>query len=717
MEKLWYEKEAKAWEEALPIGNARIGGMVFSDPLCDRIQINEETLWSGSPAREAGEHSMEELRKARELLGDGKWIEAMRATEEIMQDRHTEAYMSYGTLFFEFLTVEHNVEGYRRELDMERGIVKTFYTLNRIPVEKTAFVSLADDVMVVRIKSDKPLNLRVYQAVELEHSVRGEKGVLTVKGRCPTSAKVRFDELLYEEGKESIRFCSCTRVTSDGSVYGAGGVLNVEGGRETTLIFSVATSFNGYAKMPMSEGRDEVVCCKAKLESACAYSYDELYRRHTEKHAGFMNRVSIRIDGEDFSHLPTDTRIQNYAKGAVDNGLVTLLFDYGRYLILASSLGDSQPANLQGIWNMHTLPAWSSNYTMNINTQMNYWHVETCDLPECHEPLFRMLTELAEKGNHYGLKGWCSWHNSDLWRFNDEVSKQAKWGFWPLGGLWCVRHLWEHYLHTRDEKFLEKVYPVMSGAADFICEWLYEDKDGYLTTGPSVSPENEFIVDGVRCSVCEGSAMDLEIISDVFDKIVKAGKLLGRDVSRYEAVLCRLKPIRIAADGRILEWGIPLTERDRGHRHLSHLYGFFPGNILMDEPYADAVRETLRVREENGCGGQGWSNAWLACFHARLCDPEGFSFFLRRMFEKSVYPNLFDAHPPFQIDGNFGICAAIIEALMQDYREDGVTYLPCLPKEWQSGEVWGFVTRTGEKVNFAWERGRLVRQETVEKRR
>ena len=638
----------------------------------------------------------------------------MRATEATMLDAYSDSYLTYGSLLVEFKYPDHDAEvtDYRRELDMRNGCVRTTYKYGEMKVEKTAFVSLTDDVLVLNIKSDKQLNLRVSQTVDLEHSASSRGDTVTVSGRCPTKIIRHLRIAEYEPDRESVRFCSKLKVLCDFEVYGTGSTLYSRG-NETTLIFSIATSFNGYNKMPMSEGRDEVAICEEKLESACKYSFDELYARHSAEYAKYMDRVSLRIDGEDLSGIPTDERIKNYAAGGKDNGLVTMLLDFARYITVASSLGSSQPSNLQGIWNCHMLPPWHCNYTMNINTQMNYWHVETCDLPECHEPLFRMLEDFAEKGNHYGLRGWASWHNSDLWRFNYEATNQALWGFWQLGGAWSVRHIWEHYLHTRDKAFLEKYYPIMCGSADFLIDWMYEDENGYLTTGPSVSPENEFMVDGVRCSVCVGSAMDMQIIADLLDKTVKAGKVLGKDASEYESAKLRLKPTLIGDDGRILEWGVPLVERKLGHRHISHLYGFHPGNVMVDEPYVSAVKETLRVRLENGGGHTGWSNAWIANIYARLRDKAGFESCLRRMFQKSIYPNMFDAHPPFQIDGNFGICAAIIEALMQDYREDAVEYLPCLPDDWASGEVKGFITRTGERVSFSWENGKIIKREVI----
>mgnify|MGYP002511313669 CR=1 FL=1 len=697
--KLWYAKEAGTWEEALPLGNGRMGAMVFGGVFRDRFQINEDTLWTGCPGKCTTEHSMEELADIRRLLKERKYDEAHRALSETMADVNSQMYVPYGSIFIDMIQEKTKCEitDYRRELDLESGIARTAFLYNGERIEKEAFVSLADDVLVVHIKCQKGKQFHIYQAVTLENSVRESGGAIETQGRCPTDRNNVYTD------EESVRFCSLMKALPGdcGQLAPGGNSVMASGVSEITILFSLKTSFNGYDKMPVSQGREYVNACRTALEAASAYGYEALKQRHTEAYGKYYNRVSLWIDGEDYSALPTDERIRNAGAGTVDNGLVSLLFDYGRYLTICASQPGTQPMNLQGIWNERPIPPWASNYTMNINTQMNYWPVETCDLPECHMPLMVMLKELAEKGNHYGLRGWASWHNSDLWRFNYEATKNPIWGFWQMGGFWTARHIWEHYLHTRDQAFLREYYPVLTGAADFLEDWMVEDEEGHLTTSPSTSPENEFIWNGSRCSVCEGSAMDLSIIYDLLDKTVKAGQILGEDTKHYLELLGRIRPVTTGEDGRILEWGCALEEREPGHRHISHLYGFFPSDIWADAGMDEAVRKTLQGRLDNGGGGTGWSNAWIANVHARLRNPEGVMHHIRHMFAASIYPNMMDAHPPFQIDGNFGILSAICEALMQSHTGE-IQLLPALPEEWKSGEVRGFVTRGGEKISFRW---------------
>lgn len=331
------------------------------------------------------------------------------------------------------------------------------------------------------------------------------------------------------------------------------------------------------------------------------------------------------------------------------------------------------------------------------------------NLPEFHMPLMEMIKDFYKKGNNFGLPGWAAWHNSDIWRFNNEATKGVQWGFWPMGGFWLVRHIWEHYIHTRDTEFLKEYYPIMEGAAMFLKEWMVENKSGELTTSPSVSPENRFVYNDKICGACEGSTMDISIIYDLFDKLIKAGEILGSDVSEYRSIKEKLKPIKIEDDGRISEWGRELKEFEPGHRHISHLYGLFPADIFTEEKYIKAARKSLEVRLENGGGHTGWSNGWIACVYARLKDGEKVGAHIRNMFKKSIYPNMLDAHPPFQIDGNFGIAAAICEGLLQSHGEN-TEYIPAIPKEWKSGEVRGFVSRKGEIINFKWENGKVVKE-------
>ena len=702
---LWYDKPAAIWNEALPIGNGRIGAMVYSGDISDRIQINEETLWSGYPNRETRQHSMTDITEIRQLVKEKLYLEAYNKANEMLLGVRSDGYVPYGSLFLDIIAEKHDVTNYRRELLLKEGIIRTSYQLNGGSIEKETFISQKDDVLVLHIKSEKKLNLHIYQAVDLENSIKASDSILTAQGKCPAFVSVFTVD--NDDTKETVHFCSRIKVISEEPAHAFGNGIWIRNTHEATVLFSIKTSFNGFDKMPVSEGREYVEASLKTLEVAKIYTYEELKKRHITEYQKFFDRVELEIAGEDYSQLPTDKRIQNVASGVVDNQLVVLLFDYGRYLLIASSANGTQPANLQGIWNQHLMQRWSCNYTININTEMNYWAAETINLPECHIPLMKMIKELSQKGNNFGLRGWACGHNSDIWRFNHMTVKNAKYGYWAMGGFWLVRHIWEHYLHTLDVEFLREYYPVMTSAAEFLMDWMYKNEEGQWTTCPSISPENLFAYNGKTCAVCEGSAMDMSIIYDLFDKLIKVSKILGEEALIYDEILADLKPVLLGQDGRILEWGEEFEESEKGHRHISHLYGFFPGDVLDDEHYADAVRETLRVRLENGGGHTGWSNAWIANVYARLGDGEMVMHYIRNMFKSLMFPNMFDACPPFQIDGNFGILSAICEALMQSHRGK-VELLPALPKEWKSGYIKGFVARTGEKVNFRWEDGKIM---------
>lgn len=701
--KLWYCRPALEWVEALPVGNGRIGAMVYSNPCDDIVQINEDTLWTGYPNRETRKHDMCEVQKIRSLIKSGKYYEATQATSDSMLNIRSEKYLPYGDLHIDIAGSESKIENYRRELDMSTGIVKAEYMHNGGMIWKETFVSLKDDVLVIHIKSKQHKILHVYQSVFTDHKINTNGNVMQVTGHCPTN-----NHMEYEDGKESVHYCSMlqARINEDDGYFLSGGnSMSIIDPHEVTFVFAIKTSFNGYDKMPVSEGAEYMEACKKTIADAAQFSYEELRERHIKEYKKYFDRVELEIDGENPEQIPTDERIKNAAAGAADNGLVTLLFDYARYLMITGSAEGTQPMNLQGIWNSSMFPPWNCNYTMNINTQMNYWAVETCNLPECHMPFLNMIRELSEKGNNFGLNGWSSWHNSDLWRFNYEATNGVLWGYWQMGGFWSVRHIWEHYLHTRDKHFLEEYYPILCGAADFLSEWMCENDEGYLVTCPSTSPENEFYYDGKRCAVCEGSAMDMSIIYDLFDKLIKASEVLECDCAKYKHIFDRLAPIKTGADGRILEWGREFEETELAHRHISHLYGLFPSDIWSGRPdYIAAAEKSLKVRLDNGGGGTGWSNAWIANVYARLKNGERVMHHIRHMFQKSIYPNMFDAHPPFQIDGNFGICSAICEALMQSHTGK-IELLPALPPEWKSGTVKGFVTRTGDVIDFKWKDG------------
>ena len=721
MSKLWYKRCANNWNEALPLGNGRIGTMSYSNPVNDVIYLNEETLWSGNDDCQELVYDMKTLREIREHIRNNEFDISDKKISDMMCGKITQLYLTLGQLRILNNALEgfSDIIKYKRTLNIDNAMlgfdVSYKYSSNHeIEMCRTyeQFVSMADDVMIINVSANKKqIKESIILDIWLEHeNVIYSGDMIYVNGKCPVDYDIwsGTNRFVYSDEKESIPFCVSIKVLTDGNVYGAGNSLSIENASYYTLIYSIETGFNGYNKKPISEGKPYKEICAKKLENALKFTYDELKQRHIVAYKKQYDRVELCLDGDDFEDIPTDERIKNAADGIVDNKLTELLFDYARYLTISSSQPGGQPSTLQGIWTKDIVSPWNSNYTININTEMNYWAVEQVDLPECHIPLINMVKELSQKGNHYGLKGWCCSHNTDLWRFNLEATKGVCWGYWHMGGIWLARHIYEHYLFTRDDEFLKEYFPVLEGIYDFLSDWMIEDENGCLTTSPSTSPENSFKYNSIVASAAEGSAMDLSIIADYLTYMCELCPIVKKDKDRYEKMYSRLKKLQIGSNGRILEYSQEFEEVEKGHRHISHLYGVYPANtIKQGTQLFEAAKKTLEYRLKNGGGHTGWSNAWIANVYARFKDGEKAYSHIINMFKKSIYPNMLDAHPPFQIDGNFGICAAICEMLVQSH--NGRTELiPAIPSVWRSGYIKGIKTREGKKISFSWKDNEII---------
>ncbi len=723
---LWYDKPAGNWNEALPVGNGRIGGMVYGAIACEQIQVNEESVWYGGPMDRNNPSAREKLPVIQALIKEGKIHAAERLCKQALGGTPfgMRIYQTLGDVFVDYdlnkdFTAD-DVEEYERGLDVENALSYTHFKLDGTVYDREIFMSAPDDVCVMHLTAQGKhrMHLEVTQSRHhiYEYSERASEDSIVLGGNL---------------GRDGLDYAMmCKAVSPDGNIEVIGESITVENATEVFLYWSALTTYRVQAVY--TDGTDESLAKKnalrealtRKLDSAAAKSYRELTERHTKDYRSYFDRVSLALcaDTDMEAELKTTDRcLKEIETGGTNLGLEQLYFNFGRYLLISSSRPGTLPATLQGLWNKDMEAPWDAKFTININTEMNYWPAESCDLGVCHLPLFDLLKKMLPNGRKtawtmYGCRGFVAHHNTDIW---GDTAPQDLWipgSFWVMGGAWLCTHIWMHYEYTKDIGFLREMFPVMREAAQFFLDFcIRHEIDGktYLCTCPSVSPENTFILpNGEQGANSIGVTMDNQILRDLFTQCNQAAAVLGvaDDLDRQIAEACgQLIPTRIGSDGRILEWCEEYAEKEPGHRHISHLYALHPSDQITKDgtpELAAAAERTLQKRLEGGGGHTGWSRAWIMNHYAKLWDGEKAYENFRQLLLRSTLPNLFDNHPPFQIDGNFGSIAAMVEMLVQS-NADRIVLLPALPKAWKNGKITGVRVRGNARMDIVWRNGAL----------